>query len=89
MQVGVSFRSMITTTIIISQQCSTFGSSMNDIRISFSFQIIVSSTEGTSTLVDKDGNSCKCVPYYLCDSKNVGNHLSNSSITGHEMLDIR
>lgn len=55
----------------------------------FLFQIIVSSTEGISTLVDKDGISCQCVPYYLCDANNVGIDVNNASVTGYGELDVR
>ncbi|CAB3260991.1 unnamed protein product [Arctia plantaginis] len=51
--------------------------------------IIVSSTEGISTLVDKEGRSCQCVPYYLCDSNNVGVDVNNPNITGFGELDVR
>ncbi|KAL0853092.1 hypothetical protein ABMA27_012862 [Loxostege sticticalis] len=45
-------------------------------------------TDSPTTLKDKDGNPCKCVPYYLCE-KGVGTHIRNASVTGWGELDIR
>lgn len=51
--------------------------------------ITVRPTEGTATFVDKDGQRCQCVPYYLCDANNVGVDVNNASVTGWGELDIR
>ncbi|CAD0206380.1 unnamed protein product [Chrysodeixis includens] len=50
--------------------------------------ITVRPTEA-ATFHDKDGQSCQCVPYYLCDSNNVGVDINNASVTGWGQLDIR
>ncbi|XP_059056486.1 phenoloxidase-activating factor 2-like [Achroia grisella] len=39
--------------------------------------------------VDKNGESCKCVPYYLCDSNLVGVDVNNVSATGWGSCDSR
>ncbi|XP_026744189.1 phenoloxidase-activating factor 2-like [Trichoplusia ni] len=51
--------------------------------------ITVKPTDATTTFHDKDGQSCQCVPYYLCDSNNVGVDVNNASVTGWGELDIR
>lgn len=50
--------------------------------------ITVKPTEGTTTLI-KDGESCQCVPYYLCDKNKIGVDINNVSITGFGELDMR
>lgn len=38
---------------------------------------------------DKNGESCKCVPYYLCNKNNEGVDVNNASVTGWGVLDVR
>ncbi|XP_028178310.1 phenoloxidase-activating factor 2-like isoform X4 [Ostrinia furnacalis] len=49
----------------------------------------VKPTDTPTTMVDKDGNACKCVPYYLCDRDRNGINIKNASVTGWGELDIR
>ncbi|XP_045506055.1 phenoloxidase-activating factor 2-like isoform X2 [Colias croceus] len=51
--------------------------------------ITIKPTEAATYLTDSNGNQCKCVPYYLCDKDLNGNEISNASVTGWGMLDIR
>ncbi|XP_045456823.1 phenoloxidase-activating factor 2-like [Melitaea cinxia] len=51
--------------------------------------ITVRPTQAGQTFVDKDGEQCQCVPYYLCDSDLNAVYLTNSSIHGYGVLDIR
>ncbi|CAH2100641.1 unnamed protein product [Euphydryas editha] len=51
--------------------------------------ITIRPTEGGETYVNKDGEQCQCVPYYLCDADLNAVHLANSSIHGYGVLDIR
>ncbi|XP_068625815.1 phenoloxidase-activating factor 2-like [Battus philenor] len=51
--------------------------------------IVVKPTDSTSTFVDSNGESCKCVPYYLCDTDLNGVNIYNESVTGAFKLDIR
>ncbi|XP_026757516.2 phenoloxidase-activating factor 2-like [Galleria mellonella] len=39
--------------------------------------------------VDKNGDTCKCVPYYLCNDDLIGVDVNNASVTGFGVLDIR
>lgn len=51
--------------------------------------IIVKPTESNSVFTDKNGESCKCVPYYLCNKNNEGVDVNNASVTGWGVLDVR
>ncbi|XP_075989409.1 phenoloxidase-activating factor 2-like [Anticarsia gemmatalis] len=51
--------------------------------------ITVKPTDGTTAFVDKNGESCQCVPYYLCNNKNEAVDVDNPDITGYGVLDIR
>ncbi|XP_041968196.1 phenoloxidase-activating factor 2-like [Aricia agestis] len=51
--------------------------------------IMVSPTTVATTYTDKNGDSCKCVPYYLCDGNDNGIYVTNGSVTGWGQLDIR
>lgn len=46
-------------------------------------------TDSSTTFVDKTGESCKCVPYYLCSPDLVAVDANNVSVTGWGTLDIR
>lgn len=50
---------------------------------------MVNPTEKPSIFVEKDGERCQCLPYYLCDKNNVGVDAKNASVTGWGELDIR
>ncbi|KAM3957629.1 LOW QUALITY PROTEIN: phenoloxidase-activating factor 2-like [Aphomia sociella] len=50
--------------------------------------ITVRPTE-SNQFIDKNGEKCKCVPYYLCDNNLVGVDANNVSVTGWGTLDIR
>lgn len=49
----------------------------------------VKPTDSTTMFVDKNGQACKCVPYYLCDVNLVDGNSRNASVTGWGELDIR
>ncbi|XP_048003786.1 phenoloxidase-activating factor 2-like [Leguminivora glycinivorella] len=49
----------------------------------------IRSTDATSTFTDGAGESCQCVPYYLCDDQLIGVDVNNASVTGWGSLDIR
>lgn len=51
--------------------------------------IVVKPTEPGTTFTDKNGQACKCVPYYLCNDKKVGVDINNTELTGWGQLDIR
>ncbi|CAH0403818.1 unnamed protein product [Chilo suppressalis] len=51
--------------------------------------VTVKPTDATTTFVDKNGQACKCVPYYLCTADLTGEHVRNASVTGWGELDIR
>uniref|UniRef100_A0A2A4K804 Phenoloxidase-activating factor 2 n=1 Tax=Heliothis virescens TaxID=7102 RepID=A0A2A4K804_HELVI len=51
--------------------------------------ITVRPTEGPTMHTDENGQSCQCVPYYLCDANHVGVDVNNASVTGWGVLDIR
>ncbi|XP_013139295.1 PREDICTED: serine protease 42-like [Papilio polytes] len=51
--------------------------------------ITVRPTDSTSTFVDSNGDACKCVPYYLCDTNLNAVDAYNETVTGAFKLDIR
>ncbi|CAB3260985.1 unnamed protein product [Arctia plantaginis] len=52
--------------------------------------IIVGSTVSTPILVDDNGRSCQCVPYYLCGDNNIGGDENNEEEDGeYKEVDVR
>ncbi|XP_026318805.1 phenoloxidase-activating factor 2-like, partial [Hyposmocoma kahamanoa] len=51
--------------------------------------ITIRPTNSPVELIDKDGEACKCVPYYLCNKENIAVDANNVSVTGWGTLDIR
>ncbi|XP_053623279.1 phenoloxidase-activating factor 2-like [Plodia interpunctella] len=53
------------------------------------FEDITVKPTDKNEFTDKNGQSCKCVPYYLCSAELVGVDANNSTVTGWGELDIR
>lgn len=51
--------------------------------------ITVKPTEASVSHVDRDGQSCQCLPYYLCSPDGIAVDANNVSVTGTGLLDIR
>ncbi|KAJ2939506.1 hypothetical protein O0L34_g6334 [Tuta absoluta] len=51
--------------------------------------ITVKPTSKPTTITDADGQTCQCVPYYLCDKDLNAVDANNASVTGWGTLDIR
>lgn len=51
--------------------------------------ITVRPTQSGAFYTNKDGDDCQCVPYYLCDSKNVSSYVNDPKYNGWGELDIR
>ncbi|XP_060809287.1 phenoloxidase-activating factor 2 [Amyelois transitella] len=53
------------------------------------FEDITVKPTDKNEFIDKNGQSCKCVPYYLCNTELVGIDANNATVTGWGELDIR
>ncbi|XP_046975599.1 phenoloxidase-activating factor 2-like [Vanessa cardui] len=51
--------------------------------------ITVRPTQSGAVFTNKEGEECQCVPYYLCDGDLNAVHITNASIHGFGVLDIR